>query len=129
MHAPCPSQWVTMVLLSLRDTLATPDDQAVRVPTTHRARGALRRRGAQPHPDGPRGAGAPGRLGPVELAARRMAGPPEDRPDRPRGDECDRRPGDADAGTAARRAVAAQWALQDRRAVQAGGPQGRRDGA
>ena len=37
-------------------------------------------------------------------------------------------PGDADAGPAARRAVAPDGALRDRRAVQAQGPQGRRHG-
>ena len=49
--------------------------------------------------------------------------------DHPRGDRRDRRAGDADAGAAAGRAVAAQRPLRDRRAVQAAGPQGRGAGA
>ena len=59
----------------------------------------------------------------------RMARPREHRPDRARGDERDRRPGDADAGAPAGRAVAADGSLRDRRAVQAQGPPRRRHGA
>ena len=40
----------------------------------------------------------------LDVAAGRVARAPADRPDRPRGDERDRRPGDADAGPPARRA-------------------------
>ena len=92
----------------------------------HPARGPRRRRGALAPADGPRRASsassAPG-CGPgCPPATGRDAG----RGDHPRGDRRDRRPGDADAGAPAGRALAADRALRDRRAVQAQGPQGLR---
>src|ERR1700680_5026479 len=57
---------------------------------------AARRRGALASDDGSSGIDPPGRVRTLELAAGRLAGPPADQRDRPRGDRRDRRPGDAD---------------------------------
>ena len=67
--------------------------------------------------------------GHVDLAAGRLARAPAGRGDHPRGDGRDRRPGDADAGAAAGRAVAQDRAPRDRGAVQADRPQGLGAGA
>ena len=65
----------------------------------------------------------------MDVPAGRLSGGEAGREDPPRGDRRDRRPGDADAGPAARGAVAADGPLRDRRAVQAQGSQGGRAGA
>ena len=65
----------------------------------------------------------------MDLPARRVAGPPQGRADHPRGARRDRLRGDADAGAAARRAVAQDRPLRHRRDLQAEGPARRRPGA
>ena len=69
-----------------------------------------------------------GRIGAVVVAAGRLSRAPAGRADRPRGDERDRRPRDADAGAPAGRLLAPHRALRHRRAVQAQGPSRRGHG-
>src|SRR5436309_14135253 len=102
-----------MVLLSLRGPVRRAglstlpaNDPALNLFPTHRTRATIRCRGAQPHPDGPGGAGPPGRLGAVELAPGRLARASAGGADRPRGDERHRRPGDAHARAPSARSLA-----------------------
>src|ERR1039457_3736911 len=92
-------------------------DPALALPAADREGIARRRGGALASPDGPRLAGPPGRLGAVELVARRLARPPANLRDRPRGDRRDRRPGEVDAGDPAGRAVEGRGPLWERGAV------------
>ena len=126
--------WTSSTLCLYRHSGGAPLDSATRdkalpLPAAHREGGARRRRGRLAQADGPRGARTPAGRRHVDLPAGRLARPPQGRADRARGAERDRRPRDADAGAAARRAVAAQRPLSDRGAVQAAGPPRRRPGA
>ena len=88
------------------------DDPSRSLLPAHRARGPGRRRGALAQARRARRALPPGRLGPVELAARRLARARERRADRARGDRPHRRPGDAHAADHPGGALEAQRALR-----------------
>ena len=104
-------------------------DPPLRIPAADREGGAGRRRGDLAQADGQRRPDQADGRGDVDVAAGRLARAPAGRSDHPRGDGRDRRPGDADAGAAARRAVAQDRAARDRGAVQAERPQGLGAGA
>ena len=104
---------VTCSRMVRRQIRAVPPDAA------RRSRGRRRDLAQAPRPrrDDP-----PGQRRAVELPPGRLARAREDRPDHPRGDGRDRRPGDVDAGDRARRAVGEDGPLRGPRALQARRP-------
>src|SRR5205814_1599287 len=75
------------------------------------------RRGGEPQAARPRRVHPAGHRRRVDLPAARLAGPPEDRADHPRGDGRDRRPGDAHAGAYSRGALGDDRPDQDPRDI------------
>ena len=86
------------------------------------ARGSCGRRRGEPQAARARRLHPAGGRGRLDVPAARLAGAPEGRPDHPRGDGCDRRPGDADAGAHARGALGGLGPHRHPGAVQAQGP-------